>query len=112
MDDAAAAAALLEAQTRLNLASGVLLAVPVPTDLAAEATVVEEATQTAVRESERKGIHGNEVTPFLLKRINELTGGESLRANIALVKNNVKVGAAVANAWAALRRSSPPSAKL
>eukprot|EP00409_Alexandrium_fundyense_P008038 CAMPEP_0195045150 /NCGR_PEP_ID=MMETSP0347-20130606/13302_1 /TAXON_ID=2932 /ORGANISM="Alexandrium fundyense, Strain CCMP1719" /LENGTH=51 /DNA_ID=CAMNT_0040072885 /DNA_START=5 /DNA_END=157 /DNA_ORIENTATION=- len=49
----------------------------------------------ALRESQDQGIKGNEVTPFLLKRINELTGGESLRANIALVKNNVAVGGAV-----------------
>jgi len=102
VDGPEAAAALLEAQLRLGLSSGIILATPVPDALAAEARVVEEATARAVKEAEEGGVKGNEVTPFLLKRINELTGGESLKANIALVKNNVAVGAAVARAWAAL----------
>ena len=43
-----------------------------------------------------KGIQGHQVTPFLLKRIQELTGGESLSANIALIKHNAKIGAQIA----------------
>jgi len=104
LDGPGAVAALLEAQRRLGISSGVVLGVPVPAELAAEAASVEEATARAVAESDAQGIKGNEVTPFLLKRINELTGGESLRANIALVKNNVAVSGAVARAWAELRR--------
>lgn len=99
------AAAMLEAQRCLGLASGVVLAVPLPETLAAEAASIEEATSRAVSECEANGVKGNEVTPFLLKRINELTGGESLRANIALVKHNVTVGGAVARAWHSLRLS-------
>ncbi|CAJ1390124.1 unnamed protein product [Effrenium voratum] len=90
------AAALVRHQLQLGLTSGVVLAVPVPQQLAAEGQKVEEATRLAVDESLKQGIKGNEVTPFLLKRINELTGGESLRANIALIKHNAEVGALVA----------------
>mmetsp|Transcript_272 Transcript_272/g.897 ORF Transcript_272/g.897 Transcript_272/m.897 type:complete len:321 (+) Transcript_272:52-1014(+) len=104
VDSPEAMAEMLQSHHSLGISSGVVMAVPVPDELAAEAASVEEATMKALRESQDQGIKGNEVTPFLLKRINELTGGESLRANIALVKNNVAVGGAVARAWAALRR--------
>ncbi|CAJ1454357.1 unnamed protein product [Effrenium voratum] len=96
VDNPAEAAALVRHQLQLGLTSGVVLAVPVPQQLAAEGQKVEEATRLAVDESLKQGIKGNEVTPFLLKRINELTGGESLRANIALIKHNAEVGALVA----------------
>ena len=56
---------------------------------------MEEATQTALKELQSQGIQGHQVTPFLLKRIQELTGGESLAANIALIKHNAKVGAQI-----------------
>eukprot|EP00438_Fugacium_kawagutii_P021266 Skav220187 [mRNA] locus=scaffold1074:131744:135588:- [translate_table: standard] len=84
------AAELLHRQLQIQLNSGMVLGVPVPEDLAAEGHLVEEATRKAVDESMQQGIKGNEVTPFLLKRINELTGGESLRANIALIKHNAE----------------------
>ncbi|OLP95003.1 Pseudouridine-5'-phosphate glycosidase [Symbiodinium microadriaticum] len=90
------AAEVLAQQRQACLGSGMVLAVPVPESLAAEGARVEEATRTAVEESTKLDIRGNEVTPFLLKRINELTGGESLRSNIALIKHNAEVGAAVA----------------
>lgn len=102
-------AVLLDAHFRLGVASGVVLAVPVPGDLAAEARSIEEATQMAVTESETQGVKGNAVTPFLLKRINELTGGESLKVNIALVKHNARVGAEVALAYFRRRQKAPQS---
>jgi len=105
-------AAMLESQRRLGLSSGVVLGVPIPAELAAETAAVEEATQKATRELAEKGIKGNEVTPYLLARINELTGGESLRANVALVKNNALIGALVAKAWADLRSAAAAPAKL
>lgn len=112
VDGPEAAAALLESQRRFGLTSGVVLAVPLPEEAAAEARGVEEATQQAIEESEKQGIKGREVTPFLLKRINELTKGESLRANIALVKHNAAVGASVAAAWAAMRSAAEPASRL
>ncbi|KAJ1618912.1 Indigoidine synthase A like protein-domain-containing protein, partial [Pavlovales sp. CCMP2436] len=54
------------------------------------------AVQRALREADEQGIRGAETTPFLLTRINELTGGASLRANMALIRNNAAVGARIA----------------
>ncbi len=55
----------------------------------------------ALADMEARGIHGKDATPYLLGRIVEITGGESLAANIALVRNNARFGAAVATAYAA-----------
>uniref|UniRef100_A0A0G4F959 Carbohydrate kinase PfkB domain-containing protein n=1 Tax=Chromera velia CCMP2878 TaxID=1169474 RepID=A0A0G4F959_9ALVE len=90
------AAALVAEQSRMNLQNGIVLAVPVPSHLAAETEEVEGATQKALKEAEDGRVGGRDVTPFLLKRVAELTGGNSLKANIALVKNNALVGASVA----------------
>lgn len=62
---------------------------------------MEGATQQALQEAEERGLQGSELTPFLLGRIKELTGGASLEANIALIKNNAAVGAQIAVALAA-----------
>lgn len=97
------AAAMLAASQRLALGSGMVLAVPIPEEHAAAGAHVEQAISRALQEAEQRGVRGNEVTPFLLQRIQELTGGKSLEANIALVKNNAAVGARVAAALAALR---------
>ncbi|KAG1668164.1 hypothetical protein FOA52_005156 [Chlamydomonas sp. UWO 241] len=63
----------------------------------------------ALREADAQGIKGNAITPFLLDRIRVLTGGKSLEANIKLIKNNARVGAAVA---AALANLGPEGAAL
>ncbi|CAK9050158.1 unnamed protein product [Durusdinium trenchii] len=105
VDSPSQAAELLQKQLQVQLNSGMVLAVPVPEHLSAEGKAVEEATRTAVEESVKQNIKGNEVTPFLLKRINELTQGESLRANIALVKHNAEVGALMAVELAKLGRA-------
>jgi pseudouridine-5'-phosphate glycosidase len=65
---------------------------------------VEAAIAQALQEAEQRGVRGAEVTPFLLARIKELTGGKSLQANIALVKNNAAVGAQVAAQLAAMQQ--------
>lgn len=113
--DAAAAARLLHAQFEtLKLQQGIVLAAPVPAELAAEGVTVEKATKQGLQEAIDQKIEGRDVTPFLLKRINELTGGESLKANIALIKHNAEVGADVAKAWQDYKKSlgeangSPP----
>ena len=74
---------------------------PIPEEHAAAGAQVEDATQQALREAEQKGIQGSQLTPFLLGRIKELTGGASLEANIALIKHNAAVGAQIAAALAA-----------
>jgi len=77
----------------LGMESGMLVAVP-NHDPAGEN--VEKAIKEALHEAETAGIEGRDVTPFILRTVNEKTGGDSLRSNIALVKNNAKVGADIA----------------
>ena len=95
---------MIAAAQRLALGGGMVLGVPIPEDHAAAGAAVEAAIARALHEAEQQGVQGNEVTPFLLRRIRELTGGKSLQANIALVKHHAAVGAQVAAALAALQR--------
>lgn len=93
--------------------SGVLLAVPVPVEFEADAGIVEKATQKALGEMEglKAALRPQQVTPFLLKRVAEITNGESLRANIQLAKNNAAVAAQVAVQLCALERDARGSCK-
>mmetsp|Transcript_27796 Transcript_27796/g.44573 ORF Transcript_27796/g.44573 Transcript_27796/m.44573 type:complete len:378 (-) Transcript_27796:1780-2913(-) len=95
------AAALIKAGRRLGL-GGVVFGVPIPAADEALGAGVEAAIGQALSQAEEEHVIGNAVTPFLLKRIRELTGGASLAANIALVKNNAAVGAQIAAALANL----------
>lgn len=90
------AAAIARAHWGLGLTSAVLVANPPPEESALNSAVVESAIQQALAEAEAKQIRGQPVTPFLLKRVTELTGGESLRANLALLLNNARLGAQIA----------------
>ncbi|XP_070763979.1 uncharacterized protein [Enoplosus armatus] len=90
------AAKLIASTLSLGLQSGVLLAVPIPEEHAAAGLQIEEAIQAAVTEASAKGITGRDVTPFVLQKVNELTKGKSLQANIALIHNNAKVGSQIA----------------
>ena len=74
---------------------------PIPEEHAAAGAQVENATQQALQEAAQKGTQGSQLTPFLLGRIRDLTGGASLKANIALIKHNAAVGAQIAAALAA-----------
>jgi pseudouridine-5'-phosphate glycosidase len=76
--------------------SAVLVVAPPPEDAALPIEVVEKAIRSALREAEHKGIRGQEVTPFLLERVNEITGGASLRANVSLLQNNARLAAEIA----------------
>jgi pseudouridine-5'-phosphate glycosidase len=75
---------------------GLLIANPVPEDQALEEAVIEERIAEAVAEAKEQGVSKKEATPFLLKRVVELTGGRSLEANIALIKNNAILAAQAA----------------
>jgi pseudouridine-5'-phosphate glycosidase len=75
---------------------GLLIANPVPEDKALEEAVIEERIAEAVAEAKQQGVGKKEATPFLLKRVVELTGGRSLDANIALIKNNAILAAQAA----------------
>lgn len=90
------AAKILHAVHAYQLSSGTVIAVPVPKEHAIDEKSVEEAIKKALEEAKQKGIHGKEVTPFILSAVTRSTNGKSLSANIALVKNNAKVGADIA----------------
>lgn len=98
-------AAFLHAKWSLGLEGGVVLANPIPEKWSMDPDVINPAIDEAVAEAAQKGISGKRLTPFLLGRIVELTGGDSLESNIALVQNNATLASAVAGAYAALRRS-------
>ncbi|KAJ2664910.1 hypothetical protein IWW48_000524 [Coemansia sp. RSA 1200] len=95
-------AALVHTNEQIGLQSGHVVAVPIPSEHATNSAEIERAVDTAVREAHDRGIAGKAATPFLLRRVVELTGGTSLKANIALVKNNARVAAQIARAHAAI----------
>nr|XP_043892086.1 pseudouridine-metabolizing bifunctional protein C1861.05 [Solea senegalensis] len=92
----AEAAKLIASALSLGLQSGVLLAVPIPEEHAASGQQIEDAIQVAVAEASANGITGRDVTPFILQKVNDLTEGKSLQANIALIRNNARVGSQIA----------------
>ena len=91
-------ASILKAKWGLGLKGGVLVANPVPAEFGFDASA---ATDKALADAARQGIEGKALTPFLLKHIAEATGGQSLAANVALVKHNARIGAQIAVAHAA-----------
>ncbi|KAI8869893.1 indigoidine synthase A-like protein, partial [Ramicandelaber brevisporus] len=93
---AAEAAEIVRANRDLNAQSGMVFAVPIPADQAADAALIEKAIQQAIREMDEQGVAGRDATPFILGRVAQLTGGSSLAANIALVVNNARVGGEIA----------------
>lgn len=92
------AADLIASTFSLGLKSGLLFAVPIPEEHAATGQQIEDAIQTAVNEASSKEVTGRDVTPFILQRVSELTKGKSLQANIALIRNNARVGSQIARA--------------
>lgn len=99
-DSAADVAAMMKAKWSLGLEGGMVIANPIPAEDEIPASVIAPHIARAVEEAEEQGIGGKEVTPFLLKRITEITAGRSLTANIALVMNNARVAARIAKAYA------------
>lgn len=89
-------AAIFQAQRDLGLKTGMLVTNPIPQRYAMDKTVIDKAIDQALAESHEQGIHGKETTPFLLARVAELTGGDSLESNIQLVLNNARVAAKTA----------------
>jgi pseudouridylate synthase len=86
----------------LGAGTGMLVANPIPAAAALPAAAIDAAIAKALGEAQAQGIAGKAVTPFLLGRVNELTGGESLKANIALVRNNAALAARIAVAYTRL----------
>jgi pseudouridine-5'-phosphate glycosidase len=98
VDSAEEAARVIKTHWDLGFTSGVLIGVPIPHEYETPREVIEPFIERALREAEEQEITGNAVTPFLLKRLAELTQGESVKTNVALLKNNVAVAAEIAKA--------------
>jgi pseudouridylate synthase len=90
------AAQIIAASKELGLKQGILIGVPVPAEDELSPDLAEAAIQQATAEAEIQGVHGKAVTPFMLSRVVELTGGESRRANTSLLINNARVGGEIA----------------
>jgi pseudouridine-5'-phosphate glycosidase len=103
LDSAAEIAAVLNAQWSLGLGGGVVIANPIPAEHALPRAQVDAAIDRALAEAQAQHITGKAATPFLLQRVNQLTGGVSLAANIELVRHNARLAAAVAVACTAPR---------
>jgi carbonic anhydrase/acetyltransferase-like protein (isoleucine patch superfamily) len=95
-------AATWKASADMGLKGGMLVCNPIPEEFAMPKDVIDKAIDQAIAECNEHGIHGKATTPFLLARVAELTGGDSLASNIRLVFNNAKVAAQTAVAYAAL----------
>ena len=100
MDSAAEIAAAARMRAQLGLPGGQLVANPIPAEAEIAREVIGPVIEAALAEAATQGIAAKAVTPFLLQRIFELTEGRSLAANIALVLNNARLGAAIAGAVA------------
>ncbi len=98
--NAAEAVALIRAQWEMGLRSGVLVCVPCPEEVAVPAEKVERVLRTALQQAESEGVRGKQVTPYLLARLADLSAGGTLRANLALLRNNARVAAEIARAFA------------
>jgi pseudouridine-5'-phosphate glycosidase len=99
LDSAADIAAVLKAKWRMGLQGGMVVANPIPEAFAMPRAAIDLAIEQALQEATQQGITGKESTPFLLARVCELTGGDSLASNIQLVLNNARLAAAIAVAY-------------
>ena len=91
--------ACLDAQwVRLWSPGGVVIANPVPDEYAIDATLLQEANTTALADADAASIHGDALTPYVLRRLNKLTHGTAVTSNIALLLNNARLAAEVASA--------------
>ena len=95
-------AAFYAAQRGLDYPGGMLVTNPIPEEYAMDKDVIDAAIEQALASARADGIHGKETTPYLLAKVVELTGGESLESNIQLVLNNAAVAARTAACLAAL----------
>ena len=95
-------ASAFKASQDMGLKGGMLVTNPIPEEYSMSPEVINAAIDQAIAECKAKGIHGKETTPFLLARVAEITGGDSLASNIRLVYNNAKVAAQTAAAYCRL----------
>ena len=104
MDTPEDLASVFHTKEVLGLKGGVLVTNPIPEEYSMDADLINNAIAEAVEESKKLGIKGKETTPFLLAKIKEITGGDSLDSNIQLVYNNARLAAKTAAALCELRK--------
>ena len=102
LDNAADIAAVMQAKWAMALKGGMVVANPIPQQFAMPSDKIDAAIEQALQEASDQGISGKESTPFLLARVCELTGGNSLASNIQLVLNNARLAAAIAQDYCRL----------
>ena len=103
-DSPEAIAAIVHTKRRLSLKGGMVVANPVPKADEVDKATIDSAIEQALNNAKKEGIRGKDMTPYLLSAIEKLTGGESLKANLALVYNNARLAARTAVARDELRR--------
>ena len=107
LDTAADIARVMHAKWAMNLRGGMVVANPIPEAFAMPRAAIDGAIEQALKEAQQQGVGGKESTPFLLARVNDLTGGNSLSSNIQLVLNNARLAAAIAGEYEALVAGKP-----
>ena len=103
VDSAEEMAKIIKAKRENNLAGGILLTNPIPEQYEMPKDIIDNAIATALKKMDEEGVKGKECTPFLLKTIVELTGGDSVESNIKLVLNNAAVGSEVAKEYCKIK---------
>ena len=103
VDSAEEMAKIIKAKRENGLVGGILLTNPIPEQYEMPKDVIDNAIATALKKMDEEGVKGKECTPFLLKTIVELTGGDSLESNIKLVLNNAAVGSEVAKEYCKIK---------
>ena len=96
LDTPAQLATAFHAQREMGLKTGMLVTNPIPEEFSMDPAVINKAIDEAIAQANAQGIHGKESTPFLLAKVKELTGGDSLDSNIQLVFNNARLAAQTA----------------
>ena len=99
LDSAEAIARAMQAQWAIGLPGGMVVSNPIPEAYAMPRATIDAAIEQALQEAQAQGIAGKQSTPFLLARVSEITGGNSLASNIQLVLNNARLAAAIAVAY-------------
>ena len=99
LDSADEIAAVLKAKWAMGLQGGMVVANPIPEEFAMPREAIDRAIEQALQEAAQQGIGGKESTPFLLARVCEITGGDSLASNIQLVLNNARLASRIAIAY-------------
>lgn len=104
LDNAREIAAAYHAKKQLELQGGMLVVNPIPDEYALDPDYINANIDQALKEADEQGISGKKITPFLLDKIQKLTGGESLSANIQLVYNNVRLACSIVTELCNIRR--------